>query len=672
MPRDDDDPDAPTSSLSEEGLIARARDYRRRSKDHWSDFNDEFVENNDFVAGRQWLAEDETALREEGRVPITFNRTSPVVEAVAGSQVNNRQEVRFLPRGNDDDRAAEVASLLADWARQQCEAEDEESEAFFDAVVGGMGWIETRLDYDEDHEGRIIIERVDPLEMYADPSARKKNLADQKEVARCRPWALADIKATWPGAKDALTAATMKDGAGLPKWHNRRDRYDKGGASTSDDESRGDDRVEVIEYQWAERQPGRLVADPVAGQRVFLTSAEWTKVRGRLREAGQVEPESMAHHRMVWQRAFLCGDVLLERGPSPCPFGPTFQCITGKRDRNKGTWYGLVRTMKDPQRWSNKFFSQILHIINTSAKSGVWAEESVTDDWRDFERTMAKPGGVTKLTQGGLAGIKEKQAGNYPQGLDRLMQISISATQDVSGVNKELLGLADRDQPGVLEAQRKQAAQAILAPLFDALRRYYKRQGRVLLHFIRSFVPPDKMIRVIGKDNQAQFLQSAMLADALDYDLIVDEAPSSPNAKAATWAALQPMLPIIAKQNPPLDAWLWLFQQSPVPASAVQELADILKGAQQQAAQQPPPPDPAMVKAKADVEATQAKTAAGIQGAQVKAQSDAEIARFKAQSEVEIARAKASADVQLRREQAASDQLSEYFQRTVPGAVQLQ
>ena len=80
------------------------------------------------------------------------------------------------------------------------------------------------------------------------------------------------------------------------------------------------------------------------------------------------------------------------------------------------------------------------------------------------------------------------------------------------------LAAADREQAGVLEAQRKQATQAILAPLFDSLRRYYKRQGRSLLHFIKEFVPPDKQIRVLGENGKPEFLRSAML-DALLADL---------------------------------------------------------------------------------------------------------------------------------------------------------
>jgi hypothetical protein len=41
--------------------------------------------------------------------------------------------------------------------------------------------------------------------------------------------------------------------------------------------------------------------------------------------------------------------------------------------------------------------------------------------------------------------------------LELLGQFAISSIRDVTGVNLELLGLRDANQPGMLEAQRKQA-----------------------------------------------------------------------------------------------------------------------------------------------------------------------------------------------------------------------
>lgn len=661
------DPLEATSSLSDDELVRRVHDFRRRSDDQWSSWREEAREDHEFAALRQWDSKDLSLLREQGRPPVTIDGIGSLVRAVAGSQVNNRQEVHYLSRGMEDERAAEVATLLAEWARQQCEAEDEESAAFTDAVISGMGWTELRVDYDDEPDGKIVIEYVDAFEMLPDPLARKSNLADTREVARRKPWRMADIRATWPGKKDELEAFTSAGpgGPGLPRWQARgRDAYRDG----LDDDSRGadDNRVEVIEYQWAERVAGHLVADPNSGERVFMTASEFGKVKRVVKAAGGIEPDSVRHHRLEWRQAYVCGEVLLERRDSPCPFAPTFQCITGIRDRNRGTFYGIVRALKDPQRLTNKMLSQTLDMLARATKGGYTAEATAIEDMVQFENAAARSGAVKIVADGALSGGRFKQDifPGLPAGHVNILQFAMGSFQSVSGISKELLGTADREQAGVLEAQRKQATQAILAPLFDSLRRYYKRQGRSLLHFIKQFVPPDKQIRVLGGNGKPEFLRSAMLDDATRYDLIVDEAPTSPNARTETWAALLPLFPTLAKLGAPVDVWLELFRYSPVPASTVDKIRETFAQIQQQQAQQPPSPDPALVKAQAQVQAQQAKT-----------QSDIAADQARAQNDIQIAQVKAQADIELRRQKAADKARTDFaamLQKSITGAIPIQ
>src|SRR5690606_27662362 len=117
----------------------------------------------------------------------------------------------------------------------------------------------------------------------------------------------------------------------------------------------------------------------------------------------------------------------------------------------------------------NKFFSQILHVINSNAKGGLLVEEGVFSDPRKAESEWAKPNSITYVEDGAIANkrVMNKPEPSYPQGMDRLMQFSLEALPATSGLNLELLGMADRVQPGIVEAHRKQSAMTVIAWAFD-------------------------------------------------------------------------------------------------------------------------------------------------------------------------------------------------------------
>src|SRR5690242_1938463 len=94
-----------------------------------------------FIAGDQWKPVDENLLRQENRPHITFNYSEKMIDAVAGAEVNNRQEVVYKARQMENVGLGELWTSAARWCRDECNAEDEESDAFRDGLICGMGWI---------------------------------------------------------------------------------------------------------------------------------------------------------------------------------------------------------------------------------------------------------------------------------------------------------------------------------------------------------------------------------------------------------------------------------------------------------------------------------------------------------------------------------------------------
>jgi len=123
---------------------------------------DEFA----FLAGEQWTADEKAQLKEALRPEIVFNSAITIIKAIAGFEINQRHEIQYLPRNLEDASLNEVLTAASKWMADECDGEDEESEAFQDALTCGMGWTENRMDYERDWQGLYVEAQVDPLEMY--------------------------------------------------------------------------------------------------------------------------------------------------------------------------------------------------------------------------------------------------------------------------------------------------------------------------------------------------------------------------------------------------------------------------------------------------------------------------------------------------------------------------
>ena len=625
----DDRPDV------EDDLLVTAKARHQDSVKHQAQYRAQAEEDFGFVAGDQWDQSDLDRLRDQLRPAVTYNRILPMVDAVAGHEVSNRQEVRYIPREEGDVGVNELLTGAAEWARDLCDAEDEESDAFFDTLVCGMGWTQTRMDWETDPEGAVVIERVDPFEMYWDPTARKRNLDDAEYLFRVKRYTKAKAKALFPNLDEGL--ADMGGWGPMPDSHGDPHHTIPGDQYQSDDEkapygrAKGD--VTIYEYQWAESERVVALPNPMTGQPELVDEETAKRVMLNAAMRGLIDPtiavamvqQGQRTRRRVY-RAFFAGGQMLQQGLAPDPERFTYQCITGKRDRNNNYWFGLVRSLKDPQRWANKAYVEALHTLSTNSRGGVMYEPDAFVDPSDAEANWSRPDSFIPVADGALVDgrIQEKPRGEVPASIFNILQFSLQAMREVSGVNIELLGMADRDQAGIVEHQRKQSGLTILATLFDSLRRYRKNQGRVLLCFIRKYISDGRLVRIVGSDGKQQYVPLVRDEGTPTYDVIVDEAPSSPNQKERTFAMITAMFPPQTWPMLPPAMTLEILRYSPLPESLVNRLAELYEQQGQDPAQAAIQ-QLAMQQAQADVEKTKSET--------VENQADAFLKRVKAMAE---------------------------------------
>lgn len=520
----------------------------------------------DFFAGSQWAQEDMLVLQEQQRPIVTFNRIARTCNAVSGLEIQGRQEIRCLPRETSDNGYSEMMTNTIKWIRESCDAEDEESEMFMDNLICGMGWSEIKPQVE--NTTRIIIGRIDPMDVVVDPLARKPNHVDAKFVARIKEMTRREFNEQFPGEPYSTSNFWNSDIEGAPHdadndWKYENDQSDKLNRNKT---------TWVAQYQYWEKQPFYKVGMP-DGSMQDLPAKAFKKLKGDLDAMGL---RYVKYMKKVYKECFVNSVKILEEKDLGCDHF-TLQGITGFRDRNKNTWFGLVSLMLDPQRWANKWLSQIQHIVNTNAKNGYFFETGTFASPRKAEQDIAKPGSLTEVRPGGLEKILPKAAPSYPDGVDRLLQYALSSINDISGVNLELIGLADRDQPFVLEESRKQAGITVLAPLFNSLRRSRKIQGRILNYMIREYLPDGELVRINGPQG-AQFVPLVKDKLAFDYDIIIDDAPTSPNMKERIYPILNQTVQLALQAGIPVPPDILDF--APLPENLTQKWKQMIMSKQ--------------------------------------------------------------------------------------------
>jgi hypothetical protein len=704
-------------------IPATYKDWFKADLRHVEEWRKEASIDYDFRDGRQWSDTDKAILEDQERPPIVFNRVGAIIDAVSGQEISNRQEVRYIPRvagsakkpgeqpppmGHNggppmggapvpmpgmggpmpppemggmppgpppmedtggDDESTELLTSAAMWFRDQADADDNDSEAFRDTITCGMGWTETRLDYEDNPDGELTDDRIDPFEMVWDYNARKNNLIDSTRFwrVRCMPIEEARAFAASQGVEDiedddlhaAWAANAVWDGKSEPHQSEAvRDRMAGRRAASGELQE-----AVIVHCQWIEREDVWRV--PLPGpdgkpQPQDMSAEDYEAFKAKGKEAGvEIDAEAekaigiRKRKKKVRYQAFL-GNVVLKAMPTACPDHFNFKCITAKRDQSKGQFYGLVRSMRDPQSWSNKLYSQILHIINSQAKGGILAERGAFDNDADAQESWARTDRITWVKNGKLSGTNpawaQKPVAQVPPALQYLMDVAQTGIHQVSGVNMELLGMREADQAGVLEYQRRQAGLTILQPIFDNLKAYRREQGELILWYIQNDLSDGRLVRIVGK-RESEYLPLAKQA-TLEYDIIVDDMPSSPNQKEKNWQLITQMMPFIKDMMTP-EVALALAEDSPLPAATVQKLQKLQEQASQSPAAQ-------LAERMGKLEADVLETKAALQAAQAeKAKADAQKAMMEQpvdpQAELAIKEAEATGKLQLKQQEVAGN-----------------
>jgi hypothetical protein len=390
--------------------------------------------------------------------------------------------------------------------------------------------------------------------------------------------------------------------------------------------------------------------DPATGGMREYSSKEYDQLKDNAEQAQVTLPQCLPVQSRVFWEAWVVGGVVLQSGPSGAQKDFPYQSLTCYRERETGYWTGVLKLMRDPQRYANRFMSLMASILATGAKGGALFETGTFANSKKAKDDWGRWNAMIEVNPGKLGSIQPREPVNMPPAAADLMSFAIGSIRDVTGVNIELLGQENDNETGVVEDMKSKAGLTILASVFDAMRLYRKRQGVLLAEFVQRFISDGRLIRILGQTGQ-QFIPLIRDQFAMDYDIVVDESPSSRDVKARTWMALGQLAPMLQQQGIFVPSML---DYTPLPQSLVMEL----KQAVQQKMQQPPqPPLPLQVEQmrqqgkQAELaqqgQLKQQEIAATSQAAQAEQQAQAQEDMARMQADTAVATHKAGLDAKL-------------------------
>jgi len=564
----------------------------------------EYIEGRRFFDGiEQYDSDVLKSLGKRGLRPVVMNRTDPFIRGVANNIGKATGVWRYYPlddvenqpdqeQNTEKDDYSTSMNELGKWGRDQGNFEREAGQVRLDASICGVGIMEQRLDMEGDNVfGEPCYTRIPPIEVVIDQDAQGVNFHDARDMFRARIMDKETFTEQFedsPGAKDV--------GDGIDQMFtmlqvNNTDSITINPLfeSTAFDSRLGQNNVTVYDYQWFQKEAVHVVKNPllddinlnILGQDEELLielrklmddnkladdDPSWLLFDKEFRQLegiidNKVDIESAKKKKKRYYRAFIAGDIILDKMESPFPDGFTYSFYTQYYDEDKRVPYGFMRKIKDSQRTSNASFLHMFHSILSAPKPSMFAEHGVTDEPDKFELQAAQRDSVLWVNDGKLERIRENIPPTVPTGFENPLQISIESMFQVTGLNFEMLGQQTNEISGILDKQRTERGYDMLKDVIDNYRMFLKEIGKKDLQLYREIASqaPGEIIRVIGT-NGIEAIPLLKDQTNQNFAVTIDDAPSSINQKSDNIKVLFDImqLPNIPPQMQPmlLDAVL--------------------------------------------------------------------------------------------------------------------
>ncbi len=473
---------------------------------------EQMKENSRFMRLEQYSESQLAKFSQENRVPYVFDYITSGVNTYLGIQRDRRTEIFYYPVEKGDEVRCEVLNAVKDHALSANNFIYVESDVFQDGLIEKIGCVAFEWSIEKNPLGMVKMSRVPPRHVVWDLNSREYDHSDATWMSRHRMYGKRELKNRRPEFAKQIDKMSL----------DLDDLEDLGLTDDYLDQILDSDlgTVALIEF-WEKKydnryfiRSGRNVdgayyesqksAEKEILQRleIFRAQASQASLVG---QNAPPEPDfSVIRHRVpVFHYTEVAHDMVFEEKDLDEPFYPLSVYHPFFHD---GDWWGVVDTMKDPQRYYNKMMAMSDHWIGTMSKGLLLIDGNAPEqEAKEVEAKFSKTGGVVKVQDVENYKLFESK-GPAPQLFSMADLARMNLEEHAGGRNFQ--GKKETaSESGVAVRTRIEQGAVSGFVIYDNLRRWKLSVGEKLAWYLTNYMTAAQVVRIEGENLVQETMQ---------------------------------------------------------------------------------------------------------------------------------------------------------------------
>lgn len=463
-----------------------------------------------FIGGDQWPSAVRAAREAEGRPVLTINRMGEFVNQVSGNLRQSYPSIVPVPvDGGADKNLTDIYAGLVRQIEYLSAAGSAYAWGAQCAIACGIGhWrVETAYSDNDGFDQDICIKRImDPLSVIWDAGATEIDRSDAFHCTVTEMIPMSEYKRRFPKAEKAPT-----------DFPNHTD--DVGSLYWGDEE-----KVRIASY-WCRKPVKKTLGITGEGQVIDLTKFKDQRIAVQslgITRTREVDGYKIMHQ--VMDGSDFLGD---EEDWAGC-YIPVIPCIGNEIAFDaKVIRHGIIRWAKDPQRLYNYFRSAAAEAIGLAPKSP-WTVPMSTIEGLDAYWARANTANLPYLPYKiDPVNPQAKPERTQPPAVQAAFwqeaEIAENDMKSTTGVYDAALGQRSNETSGVAIEARQQQTDNSSFVYFDNFNHAIRRTGQILVDLIPKIYDGERVVRILGTDEQESFVPINKSMMTLDGPVLVND-----------------------------------------------------------------------------------------------------------------------------------------------------